>query len=74
MRSLKLKKKLKLKALAHQAFLIVQTTGEMISDNKKELINLLIETSDPDSVWSMFKQLEDKDALKFIETKYFNYD
>lgn len=60
--------------MAHQAFLIVQTTGEMISDNKKELINLLIETSDPDSVWSMFKQLEDKDALKFIETKYFNYD
>lgn len=60
--------------MAHQAFLIAQTTGEMISDNKKELINLLIETSDPDSVWSMFKQLEDKDALKFIETKYFNYD
>jgi len=46
----------------------------MISENKKQLIDLLIETSDSDSVWSMFKQLEDNEALKFIETKYFNYD
>lgn len=45
-----------------------------IPKSKQDLIDIMVEISDPDGAWAMFKDQGDMDACLYIEAKYFAHD